>query len=57
MPVNVVELPFRGLSDGELHIREWEAVMANGYGSPEHRRIEREREHRAHGAPLSRRPH
>lgn len=43
---NIVELPFQRLSDGELQIRAWEALMADGYGSPEHRRIEQEQRRR-----------
>lgn len=40
--LNIIEMPLDGLSDHELQIREWEAVMSGGYGSTEHRVLERE---------------
>jgi hypothetical protein len=39
---NVTEFPVDRLSDRELHIREWECVMAGGYGSNEHKRLQSE---------------
>jgi hypothetical protein len=30
------------LSDRELRLREWEVVMAGGYGSSEHKRLQNE---------------
>ncbi|GAA0714683.1 hypothetical protein [Dokdonella soli] len=40
--VRVIEMPVERLSDHELGIRQWEAVMSCGYGSPEHQWLERE---------------
>ncbi|MEP7044768.1 MAG: hypothetical protein ABI843_17010 [Dokdonella sp.] len=40
--LNVVEMPIDRLSDHELQMREWEAVMAAGYGSTEHRQVKSE---------------
>lgn len=40
--LNIIEMPVDRLSDHELAIRKWEAVMADGYGSGEHQRLERE---------------
>jgi hypothetical protein len=39
---NVTEFPVDRLSDRELRIREWEVVMAGGYGSSEHKRLQSE---------------
>ena len=39
---NVTEFPVDRLSDRELHLREWECVMAGGYGSTEHKRLQNE---------------
>jgi len=39
---NVTEFPIDRLSDRELHLREWEVVMAGGYGSNEHKRLKSE---------------
>ena len=39
---NVSEFPVDHLSDRELHLREWEVVMAGGYGSSEHKRLQKE---------------
>lgn len=39
---NVTEFPVDNLSDRELRIREWEVVMAGGYGSNEHKRLQNE---------------
>ena len=40
--MNVTEFPVDRLSDRELRIREWECVMAGGYGSSEHKRLQGE---------------
>jgi hypothetical protein len=40
--MNVTEFPVDRLSDRELRIREWEVVMAGGYGSNEHKRLQSE---------------
>jgi hypothetical protein len=40
--MNVTEFPVDRLSDRELRIREWECVMAGGYGSHEHKRLQGE---------------
>lgn len=37
---HVIEMPIDRLSDQELGLRKWEAVMSGGYGSAEHRRVE-----------------
>ena len=39
---NVTDFPVDRLSDRELRIREWEVVMAGGYGSREHKRLQNE---------------
>jgi hypothetical protein len=39
---NVTEFPVDRLSDRELRLREWECVMAGGYGSNEHKRLQNE---------------
>src|SRR5262249_43546014 len=39
---NVTEFPIDRLSDRELRLREWECVMAGGYGSSEHKRLQSE---------------
>lgn len=39
---NVSEFPVDHLSDRELRLREWEVVMAGGYGSSEHKRLQNE---------------
>lgn len=46
---NVIEMPVATLSDHELRIREWEAVMAGGYGSSEHRQLQGEMMRRLSG--------
>jgi len=43
---NVTEFPVDHLSERELRLREWEVVMAGGYGSSEHKRLQRELWHR-----------
>ena len=40
--MKVTEFPVDRLSDRELRIREWECVMAGGYGSSEHKRLQGE---------------
>ncbi|HEY0230162.1 MAG TPA: hypothetical protein VGC55_02820 [Dokdonella sp.] len=45
--LNVVEMPIDRLSDHELQMREWEAVMASGYGSTEHRQLQSEMQRRS----------
>ena len=45
--LNVVEMPIDRLSDHELQMREWEAVMAGGYGSIEHRQVQSEIQRRS----------
>jgi len=40
--LKVTEFPVDRLSDRELRIREWECVMAGGYGSNEHKRLQGE---------------
>lgn len=47
--LNVIEMPVGHLSDHELAIRKWEAVMSDGYGSPEYRRLETEAVRRLSG--------
>ncbi|HKE49721.1 MAG TPA: hypothetical protein VKB52_16775 [Rhodanobacteraceae bacterium] len=39
---NITEFPIDRLSDRELRLREWECVMAGGYGSSEHKRLQSE---------------
>jgi hypothetical protein len=39
---NVTDFPVDRLSDRELRLREWEVVMAGGYGSREHKRLQNE---------------
>ena len=45
--LNVVDMPIDHLSDHELQMREWEAVMAGGFGSSEHRQLQDERQRRS----------
>jgi hypothetical protein len=40
--LNVTEFPVDRLSDRELRIQEWECVMAGGYGSNAHKRLQAE---------------
>jgi hypothetical protein len=40
--VNIVEMPLDRLSDSELSVRQWEAVMAGDYGCAQHRQVESE---------------
>jgi hypothetical protein len=48
--VNVIELvPLSRLSDDELQIRQWEAMMAGGYGCAEYRQLESELSRRMSG--------
>jgi hypothetical protein len=44
--LNVVDMPIDHLSDHELQMREWEAVMAGGFGSNEHRQLQSEMQRR-----------
>jgi hypothetical protein len=44
--LNVVDMPIDHLSDHELQMREWEAVMAGGFGSTEHRQLQSEMQRR-----------
>lgn len=53
---NVTQFPLHRLSDGELRIREWEAVMAGGYGSPEHLRLRDEVRRRSSDTTAPARP-
>jgi hypothetical protein len=51
---NIIEMPVDRLSDHELSIRKWEAVMSDGYGSGEYQRLERETARRMSGRDDSR---
>jgi hypothetical protein len=52
--LTLVEMPIDRLSDHELQVREWEAVMSSGYGSIEHSQLKSELQRRASGQPTSR---
>ncbi len=52
---NVIDLPTTRVSDEEMQIREWEAVMSGGYGSAAHRVIEGEMLRRLSGQDSVRR--
>lgn len=54
---NVTEFPVDRLSDRELHIREWEVVMAGGYGSHEHKRLQSEMWRRTSNDYATTQPH
>ena len=45
--MKIVEMPLDRLSDHELSLRQWEAVMAGGFGSAQHRQIESEMSRRS----------
>jgi hypothetical protein len=45
--LNVVDMPIDHLSDHELQMREWEAVMSGGFGSTEHRQLQSEMQRRS----------
>ena len=54
--LNVVDMPIAHLSDHELQMREWEAVMAGGFGSTEHRQLQSERQRRCASSQDVKRP-
>ena len=47
--LKLVEMPIDRLSDHELSVRKWEAVMSSGYGCTEYQRLERESVRRMSG--------
>lgn len=52
---NIIDLPMDHLSDEEVRIREWEAVMSGGYGTDAHRLVQGEMLRRMSGQDSTRR--